>query len=167
MRLSDLLCSGVVLVSLKPCVSQGILTVHQVSSYMVIPTRHREKGEILHQISIFPPPTSLVESDIHLLLVSNPTANLLSDETQAYGLSMNQAINVLEMQHGLEDDLYIIPQRSMSKMFNVFLLLSSPVISRKCFYLHCPTKHGRTSLYSAKYLVICQKKNYLYLEYYL
>lgn len=92
---------------------------------------------------MLPLPTSPAESDTHLSPVSNPTANLLSDETQAYGLSMKQAVNVLEMQHGLEDDLYIIPQRSVSERFNFFLLPSSPLISRKCFYHHCPTKHGR------------------------
>lgn len=132
--------------------------------------RHREKGEILCQTWISPPSASPSERDLFPCLspASNPIANLPSRaEAQACGLSVCQAVNRLVMQDGLANYLYIIPQKTVREMLSFSQLPSSLLISRKCFYLQCPMKHGRTSLRSAEHLVICQEKDYLYLEDYL
>lgn len=132
------------LVFLKTWCSWNIFTEHQVSSCILIP--HQTQGE---KWDILP---HLVFSSIrnpHLRgiffpcpsPVSNPIANLPScDEMQACGLSMCQAVNGLAMQDGLADDLYIIPQRTVSRRLCSSLLSSSLLIPRKCFYNHCPTK---------------------------
>lgn len=101
-------------------------------------------------LDFFPPSASPSERDLFPCLssVCNPIVNLPScSETQACGLSMCQAVNVLVIQDGLAGDLYIIPQSSVSKRLNFSLLPASLLIPRKCFYFHCPTKHGRTSLH--------------------
>lgn len=119
----------------------------------------------------FPPPSaSPSERDLFPCLspASNPIANLPSRaEAQACGLSVCQAVNRLVMQDGLANYLYIIPQKTVRERLSFSQLPSSLLISRKRFYLQCPMKHGRTSLRSAEHLVICQEKDYLYLEDYL